>query len=38
MGRVERNSAFEYAQDAQIQIILHMRKMSSESLLSIHTF
>ena len=29
MGRVKRKSAFEHAQNAQIQIILRMRKVSS---------
>ena len=38
MGRVVRKSEFEHAQNAQIQIILRMRKVSSEPLLTIHTF
>ena len=37
-GRNKRKSAFEHAQNAQIQIILHMRKASSGPLLSISTF
>ena len=35
MGRVKWKSAFEQAQNAQIQIILHMRKVSSGHLFSI---
>ena len=37
VGRVKRKTAFEHAQNAQIQIILRMRKASSRFLLSIHT-
>ena len=38
MGRIKRKSAFEHAQNAQIHIILHMRKVSSGHLLSIEIF
>ena len=38
MGRVKRKGAFEHAKNAQIQIILRMRKVSSEPLFSVHTF
>ena len=38
MGRVKQKSAFEHAHNAQIQIILRMRKVFSETLHSIHTF
>ena len=38
MGRVKRKSAFEHTQNAQIQIILSMHKVSSGPLLSIYTF
>ena len=37
IGRVKRKSAFEHAQNAQIQIILRMRKVPPGPLLSIHT-
>ena len=36
-GPSEAKSAFDYAQNAQIQIILRMRKVSSGLLLFIHT-
>ena len=32
MGRIKRNSALEHAQNAQIQIILRMHKVSSIAL------
>ena len=38
MGLIKGKNAFDLAQNAQIQIILHKRKVSSESLLSIHIF
>ena len=38
IDRIKRKSVFELAQNAQIQIILRMRKVSSGSLLSIHAF
>ena len=38
IGRLKRKRAFEYAQNAQNQVILRMRKASFGSLLSIHTF
>ena len=38
MVRVKRKSAFEHAQNVLIHIILHMRKVLSEHLLSIKTF
>ena len=38
MDYIKWKSAFEHVQNAKIQIILHMRKVSSEPLLSIHTF
>ena len=38
IGQVKRKSAFKYAQNAQIQIILRMRKVSSGPLLDIRTF
>ena len=38
IGHVKWKSAFEHGQNVQIQIILHMCKVSSEPLLSIHTF
>ena len=38
IGRVKQKSAFEHAQKGHIQIILRTRKVSSESLLSVHTF
>ena len=38
MGHIERKSVLEHIQDVQIQIILHMHKVSSRPLLSIHTF
>ena len=37
MDRVMRKSAFEHAQNEQIQIILHVRKVPSAALLSIHS-
>ena len=33
MGHVKRKSAFQHAQNAQIQIILHMHKVSSRARL-----
>ena len=38
LGRAKRKRAFEHAQNAQIQIILCMRKVSSGPLLSIRIF
>ena len=38
MDRVKQKCAFEHVQNMQIQIILHMRKVLSGPLLSIHTF
>ena len=38
MGSVKRKSTFEHAQNAQIQIILRMRKVSAGPVLSIRTF
>ena len=38
MVRLKRKGAFEYAHDAQIQIILRIRKVTSGPLPSIHTF
>ena len=38
VGHVEWKSAFEYVQNAQIQIIMCMPKVLSGPLLSIHTF
>ena len=38
MGRIKLVSAFEHVQNALMQIILHMRKVSSGSLLSISSF
>ena len=38
MRRVKRKDALEHAQNAQIQIILRMLKVSSGPLLSINTF
>ena len=38
MDRVKRKSAFEHAQNAQIQIIRRMHEVSSGTLLSSHTF
>ena len=37
MGLVKQNSAFKHAQNAQIQINVRMRKVSSGPLLSSHT-
>ena len=37
-GCVKQKSVFEHVQNMQIQIILHMHRVSSELLLSIHTF
>ena len=37
MGHVKQKSAFEHVQNAQVQIILRMRKVSSGHLLSINT-
>ena len=38
MDRIKRKKGFEHVQNAQIQIILCMCKVSSGPLLSIHTF
>ena len=38
MAHVKRKSAFEHVQNVQIQIILHMRKISTGRLLSIQAF
>ena len=38
IGRAKRTSSFEHAQNAQIQIILRMHKISPGPLLSIHIF
>ena len=38
LGSVKRKSAFQRAQDSQIQIVLHIRKVSLRPLLSIYTF
>ena len=38
LGHIKRESAFEHGLIAQIQIILHMLKVSPVPLLSIHTF
>ena len=38
MALVNRKSVFEHVQNAQIQIILHMHKVSSGPLLYIHAF
>ena len=38
MGRVKRKSVFKHALNAQIQIVLRMRKVLSGPLLSTHTF
>ena len=38
LDHVKQKSAFEHAQNAQIQTILHMHKVSSGTLLSIHTY
>ena len=38
MSRVNQSSAFEYAQNAQIQIALHMRKVLSGPKLSMYTY
>ena len=38
MGHIKLKTAFEHAQNAQIQTILQMRIVSFEPLLSIHTF
>ena len=38
MGSIERTSVFEHVQNAHIQITLPMCKVTSGSLLSIHTF
>ena len=35
---VKRKSAFEHAQNAQIQIILRIREVSSKPLPTIHSF
>ena len=38
MGRIMLNSAFEHVHNAQIHIILHVRKVSSGPLPSVHIF
>ena len=38
LGRIKLKSAFEYEQNMQIMIILHMHKVSFRHLLAIHTF
>ena len=38
MGGIKRESPFKHTQNAQIQIVLRLRKISSRPLLSIHTF
>ena len=38
MDRVKQKGTFEYAQSAQIQVILRMCKVSSGPLLSIYNF
>ena len=38
MGPIKRKSALEHVQNAQIQLILHMHKVSSGPVLSVHTF
>ena len=38
MGQPKRKRVFEHVQNAQIQIILRMRKVPTGPLLSIHTF
>ena len=38
MGCIKQKSAFEHVQNVQIQIILHMHRVLSGPMLSIHTF